>query len=93
MNRPKALLHAIPASHSRDTYCAHGTSFQNPLDSETREQPSFLMEIASEVDKPHKRAITKILMNFVAFHLGRDEALAPQWRFLRRYVRTGESEI
>jgi hypothetical protein len=32
-------------------------------------------------------------MNFVAFHLGRDEAVAPRWDFLRRYVRTGESEI
>jgi hypothetical protein len=52
-----------------------------------------LVEIESEVDKPHKRATAKILMNFVAFHLGRDEALAPRWAFLRRYVRTGESEI
>ena len=60
---------------------------------ESREQRSFLVEIASEVEQPHKRAIAKILMNFVAFHLGRDEALAPRWGFLRRYVRTGESEI
>jgi hypothetical protein len=32
-------------------------------------------------------------MNFVAFHLGRDEALALRWDFLRRYVRNSEGEI
>jgi hypothetical protein len=32
-------------------------------------------------------------MNFVAFHLGRDEALRPRWDFLRRYVRNGGGEI
>lgn len=70
-----------------------GTPFLHPWASDSGAQPSFLVEIASEVDKPQKRAIAKILMNFVAFHLGRDEALAPRWSFLRRYVRTGESEI
>ena len=70
-----------------------GTPFQIPWNSEFGEQASFLVEIASEVDKSHKRALAKILMNFVAFHLGRDEALAPRWDFLRRYVRTGDGEI
>ncbi len=70
-----------------------GTPFPNPWASETGEPPSFLVEISSEIDKPHKRAIAKILMNFVAFHLGRDEALRPRWDFLRRYVRNGEGEI
>jgi hypothetical protein len=70
-----------------------GTPFQIPWASETGEPPSFLVEITSEIDKPHKRAIAKILMNFVAFHLGRDEALRPRWDFLRRYVRNAEGEI
>jgi len=51
------------------------------------------VEIASEVDKPHKRAIAKILMKLLTFHLGREEALRPRWDFLRRYVRYGEGEI
>jgi hypothetical protein len=70
-----------------------GRRFQIPWNPEPREQPSFLVKIESEVDKPHKRAIAKILINFVAFHLGCAEALAPRWDFLRRYVRTGEGEI
>jgi hypothetical protein len=70
-----------------------GTPFQNPLNLESGEQPSVLVKIETEVDKPHKRAIAKILMNFVAFHLGRDEALTNRWDFLRRYVRIGEGEI
>jgi hypothetical protein len=70
-----------------------GTPFQIPWATETTAPPSFLVEITSEIDKPHKRAIAKILMNFVAFHLGRDEALRPRWDFLRRYVRNGEGEI
>jgi hypothetical protein len=70
-----------------------GTPFQNPWGSESGEPSSFLVEIASEVDKPHKRAITKILMNFVAFHLGREEVLGPRWDFLRRYIRFGEGKI
>jgi hypothetical protein len=70
-----------------------GAPFQIPWASETGEPPSFLVEITSEIDKPHKRAIAKTLMNFVVFHLGRDEALGPRWNFLRRYVRNGEGEI
>jgi hypothetical protein len=68
------------------------TPLQNPW-AETTAPSSFLVEIISEIDKPHKRAIAKILMNFVAFHLGCDEALRPRWDFLRRYVRNGEGEI
>lgn len=70
-----------------------GEPFQIPSAVETATPASFLVEITSEIDKPHKRAIAKILMNFVAFYLGRDEALRPKWDFLRRYVRNGEGEI
>jgi hypothetical protein len=70
-----------------------GTPFQIPWATEAGASPSFLVEISSEINKPHKRAIAKILMNFVAFHLGRDEALRPRWDFHRRYVRNGEGEI
>lgn len=70
-----------------------GTPFQNPWATEVGDPPSFLVEMTSEIDKPHKRAIAKILMNFVAFHLGCDEALRSRWDFLRRYVRNGEGEI
>lgn len=69
------------------------TPLQSPWDSESDEPPSFLVAIASEVDKPHKRAIAKILMNFVAFHLGSQEVLGPRWDFLRRHIRYGEGEI
>jgi hypothetical protein len=70
-----------------------GTPFRIPWDPESGEQPSILVKIESEVDKPHKRGLAKILMNFAAFHLGSDQALTPRWDFLRRYVRTGEGEI
>jgi hypothetical protein len=70
-----------------------GAPFQIPWATETGAPPSFLVEITSEIDKPHKRAIAKILTNFVAFHLGCDEALRPRWDFLRCYVRNGEGEI
>lgn len=69
-----------------------GVPLQNPW-AETTAPSKFLVEITSEIDKPHKRAIAKILMNFVAFHFGREEALRPRWDFLRRYVRNGEGEI
>lgn len=70
-----------------------GTPFEIPWAEETATPSSFQVEITSEIDKPHKRAIAKILMNFIAFHLGRDEVLQPRWDFLRRYVRNGEGEI
>jgi hypothetical protein len=70
-----------------------GTPLQIPLAFETGDPPSFLVEITSVIDKPHKRAIAKIFMNFVAFYLGRDEALKPRWDFLRNYVRNGEGEV
>ena len=74
-------------------YFRPGKPFHIPWESETGEAPSFLVEITSEIDKLQKRAIAKILMNFVVFHLGRDEALNPRWNFLRRFVRIGEGEI
>ena len=70
-----------------------GTPFESPWDQAASDPPSFLVEIEAEIDKPHKRALAKILMNFVAFHLGCEEARAPRWDFLRRYVRFGEGEI
>jgi hypothetical protein len=70
-----------------------GTPLQIPPNSNAGEEASFLVEVTAEIDKPHKRTIAKILMNFVAFYLGRDEALAPRWNFLRRFVLTGEGEI
>ena len=51
------------------------------------------VEIEAEIDTPHKRALAKILMNFVAFYLRRDEALRPRWDFLRNYVRNGAGLI
>jgi len=70
-----------------------GVPLQNPWATEADAPQSFLVEITSEIDKLHKRAIAKLLMNFVAFHLGRDETLRPRWDFLRRYIRYGEGEI
>lgn len=72
-----------------------GTPFQPPpaMGDEQGEPPAFLVEIAGEVDTQHKRAIAKILMNFVAKYLGRDEALKPRWDFVRNYVRKGEGKI
>jgi hypothetical protein len=49
--------------------------------------------IEGEVDTLHKRALTKILLNFVAWSLGRDEALTAKWNCLRNYVRRAEGEI
>jgi hypothetical protein len=69
-----------------------GTPFQ-PTGSQSVEEPSFLVEIEGEFDKLHKRAIAKILMNFVACHLGCHEVRDPRWHFLRHYVRLGEGEI
>jgi HNH endonuclease len=70
-----------------------GAAFQNPWSAESTEQLSFLVKAEAEFDKPHKRALAKILMNFVAFYLGCEEALAPRWDLLRRYVRFGEGEM
>ena len=70
-----------------------GTPFQAPPGLMAEDSLSLLVEVTSEFDKPHKRAIAKIFMNFVAFHLGRDEALRPRWDFLRNYVRNGKAEI
>lgn len=70
-----------------------GPAFQAPWNGDAEGAGSLLVEIESEIDKPHKRALAKILMNFVTAHLGCEEALAPRWNFLRRYVRLGEGEI
>jgi hypothetical protein len=72
-----------------------GPGFQMPQSNaeESENPPSFLVEIQGEVDTSHKRALAKILMNFVAWALGHDEALKPRWDFLRNYVRCAEGLI
>ncbi|HEV2549451.1 MAG TPA: HNH endonuclease [Stellaceae bacterium] len=56
-------------------------------------QPGLPVVIQSQVDKLHKRALAKIFMNLVAYHLGCREALSERWDFLRNYVLKGEGEI
>jgi hypothetical protein len=70
-----------------------GAAIQNPWSAKSTEQLSFLIKAEAAFDKPHKRALAKILMNFVAFQLGCEDALAPRWDLLRRYVRFSEGEM
>lgn len=70
-----------------------GVPYQLPEYMETETPTSLLVEINYEIDNTHKRAVAKILMNFIAFYLGRDESLRSRWNFLRRYVRYAEGEI
>lgn len=72
-----------------------GEPFQIPQGNaeESEEDPTFLVEIQGEVDTLHKRAHAKILMNFVTWTLGCDEALKPRWNFLRNYVRSAKGQI
>jgi hypothetical protein len=72
-----------------------GELFQMPEGStaESGIEPTFLVYIEGEVDTSHKRALAKILMNFVAWSLGCDEALKARWDFLRNYVRHAKGLI
>ena len=88
---PDAMVEAL--QRSRDRLADLALLSRTPGSLKSGEAQSFLVEIASEVDKPHKQAIAKILMNFATFHLGREEVLGPRWEFLRRYIRYGEGEI
>lgn len=56
-------------------------------------QPGLPVVIQDQVDKLHKRALAKIFMNLVAYHLGCDEAFSARWDFLRNHVLKGEGEI
>lgn len=51
------------------------------------------VEIEGEIGLEHRMAHTKILLNFIAKYLGCEEALKPEWDFLRRYARYGEGTI
>ena len=69
-----------------------GEPFQRP-DSFAQGSGSVPVSIEGEVDTPHKRALAKILFNFVAWSLSHDEALSSKWDFVRNYVRRGEGAI
>lgn len=60
---------------------------------ETGSKPTFLVYVQGEIDTLHKRALAKILMNFIAKFLGCDEALTARWNFLRNYVRYSKGLI
>lgn len=72
-----------------------GEPFQLPVVhvSGNEQMPSFPVEIEGEIDSQHRRALGKILMNFVAWTLGCEEALRDKWDFLRKYVRQSEGLI
>jgi len=70
-----------------------GESIQLPQADDAGDELSFLVKLEGVVDKQHKRALTKILMNFVTWVLGCDEVLKPRWDFLRAYVRHATGEI
>lgn len=55
--------------------------------------PTLPVVIEGMVDTFHKRALAKILMNFVAWTLGREEALQSRWDFLRNYARYAQGAI
>jgi hypothetical protein len=73
-------------------YKAGGESFHLP-ETADGSQPELAVVIQGQVDKLHKRALAKIFMNLVAYHLGCGEALLARWDFLRNYVLKGEGEI
>jgi hypothetical protein len=51
-----------------------GTPFQIPWAAETAAPTSFLVEITSEIDKPRKRAIAKILKILLGLEPDSDES-------------------
>lgn len=48
-----------------------------------------LVETTGLVDNTIKRAITKILFNFVAYYIGTDVVVSPEWNMAREYIRNG----
>jgi hypothetical protein len=70
-----------------------GTPFSMPAIipiCEGHEDDSLPVLIEGEITDTHRRAHAKIFLNFIAKFLGSDEALKPQWDFLRRFARYGE---
>ena len=54
---------------------------------------SVPLSIVGEIGLEHRQAHAKIFLNFVAKYLGCNEAMKPDWDFLRRYARYGEGKI
>jgi hypothetical protein len=70
-----------------------GEPFHKPEINGDGKRLTLPVVIAGEVDTLHKRALAKILMNFIAWTLGHEEALRPRWNFLRNYVRRADGLI
>ncbi len=71
----------------------HGQPFAPPAALRNAGNPerfSLPVHIEGEVDDTHKRALAKILINFVAKYLGEEIVRAPQWNAIKRYIRYGE---
>jgi hypothetical protein len=85
----------VLALHAHGIDYSAGKALQPPqaLLDENAQDGTLPLEIEQEIDSLHKRALAKILMNFVAQYLGVAEALSPRWDFLRNYVQRGEGAI
>jgi hypothetical protein len=71
-----------------------GEPFHLPAaDASGGSEPDFPVEISGVVDTEHKRALAKILMNYVTWTLGTEEALKTRWNFLRNFVLRAEGAI
>lgn len=64
-----------------------GQPLERPNTGLPQEPTSLPVNIEGVLDTPHKRALAKILLNFVAWTLGYDEANKPRWDFVRNHVR------
>jgi len=54
---------------------------------EVGENVKLPVTVEGRIDKVRKRALAKILLNFAAFYLGKDEVLKKEWDKIREFVR------
>ena len=54
---------------------------------------SLGVHIEGMFDQLHRRALAKIMVNFVAYYLGVDIVNSPEWEPLKRFIRYGEGEL
>lgn len=56
-------------------------------DKKSEDQIELPVEVEGIIDDVRKRALVKILLNFVAYYLGKEEVLKPEWDNARQFVR------
>lgn len=92
VGKESEMRHLSKRLRKRGLKLKSASSFKNIVDV-LPESGQVLIQMTGVIDALTKRAIAKILLNYLAFYLGPELVLKPDFDAIREFIRSGEGSI